>query len=667
MIGPQQIVSDTAFVLVSYVILTMLGLPLCLMLRGVRLKVVLAPIVGYAAAAGAVPLLYLAGLSMKTIFFILVAIAAINTVVILFSWLNKRRRLQDGKQERNETQELLAVLACWLAGIFMLILPAWTGGLQFTCFQGNIHDQFTYLDAAISYARQPAALILNAGLDDFLRDPLLVVAQRFLFERGAVACTFASFGQICPSQLYRSHYAFRVVLESSAILSLSFLAVNLLATRGLRQTVFSALASVAATVGFWGQYVMDINAWSQMAALTILSALIALVVLKLAGGSRQMSGLPGATNQGGQEDLPGAGQQAAYFIVVAVLVFGSVYCYPEELLLILGSLLASATLTRLLGYRLNTAALVIAALVAGLATCAFCWHGTVGYAIGEMRGRGAVDWWRHFDKFYFGQCWPYSYPQKITLSSLVDGSAGLFGVYFLTPFSDFSRTLKILVRALLALWLFGLVACAVKAFVDRIDQKLIMFTLIAFSILGVAAVLCLAGHFWTAGKLVSYLAPYLMLSICLPLFSEKRFPYAVPAVLLVVIQIMFGAYRPLAAANPTGIHYDGAFYPSIQDPSWKTSIDWRIDKLSDSLSGCSSIKIDVAEPLVRHWVMYFLASRGLTYYSTGEVHKFLSLREVLGQATVAPGRHCVLSLEPDVNRPMDGATSIRRFVLRHSH
>ncbi len=236
MIGPQQVVSDTALVLLSYVILTMLGLPLCLMLRGVRLKVLLAPIVGYAAAGGAVPLLYLAGLSIKAIFFILVTVATINAVVVVFAWRNERRRRPDGKRERKETKELLAVLACWLTGTFMLILPAWTGGLQFTWFQGNIHDQFRYLASAIPLARQPAASILNAGLDDRLRDPLLVTARRRLHQRFAVESMFATLGQIVPSELYRTHYAYLAVLQSSSILALSFLAVNLLATRGLRPT-----------------------------------------------------------------------------------------------------------------------------------------------------------------------------------------------------------------------------------------------------------------------------------------------------------------------------------------------------------------------------------------------------------------------------------------------
>ncbi len=415
---------------------------------------------------------------------------------------------------------------------------------------------------------------------------------------------------------------------------------------------------------------MDISAWGQIAALPILSALIALVVLKLAGGFRQPPGLTRATNNGGEGDVPGAGRQTAYFAVVALLVFGSVYLYPEELLLILGSLLASATITRLLGYRLDGAAVISSAVLAGVATCAFRWQSTFGYVLTEVSDRGAKDWWRHFDKFYFGQCFPYSYPTQFTVSSLVDGTAGLFGLYFLTPFASFSTTVSFLVRALLAAWIFGLVACAAKAFVDRVDQKLIMLLLIAFSIVGVAAALCLVGHYWTAGKVISYLAPYLILFVCLPLFSEKRFsrfPYRVPAVLLVVIEIMFGAYRPIAAANPTGIHYDGAFYPSIQDPNWKTNIDWRIDKLRGSLSGCSSVRIDIADPLVQHWAMYFLASKGLTYCPTGVVYKSLSSRKVLGKATVAPGRHCVLSLEPEANSPMGGASSIRRFALRHAH
>ena len=671
MIDHLQVLSDTAFILLSSAIFTAIGLPLCLSLRGVRHALIIAPIVGYGLAGAAATLLYVAGLTMKTIFLMLVATASISVMVVLLRRLSGRKGNVTWTADSEAKRELLVVLLGWAAATIMLILPAWTGGLQFTCFRGNIHDQFTYLSAATSYAHQPPARVLNAGMRDFLTDPLLIQGKDTIRMRPAVVCLFACLGQMIPSQLYRLHYAYVALLLSTSVLSLSFLALNIDDAPWLGNTIFAALASLATTVGFWGQYVIDISAWSQIGALPLLSCVVALVVAKLGDSSRQGSGSPGSTSGGARPGTPTKRPaRAAYFAVTAALVFGSVYFYPEELSLVLGSLLISATVTRLVGYKLHNAALVSAAMLAGVATSLIWWRGTFGFAANEIAHRGAVNWWQHFDKFYFGHCWPYSHPTEFTLATMVDGLAGLFGVYFLTPYSSFGEAAKFLVHALLGLWFIGLIGYATRAFVAGRNQKLAMVVLTIICMAAVSAALCFAGRFWTAGKVVSYAAPYLILLACLPLLSKKqsaRFPDVLPALLLISIQILFGAYRPVAAATPTGIHYDAAFYPSIQDVDFKRKVNWRIDELNRDLSGCSSIKIDIANALKSYWAMVYLASKGKTYYATGSVRKHFECGQVLGQAIVPPGQHCVLSLENMEGTISGGSDPMQKFLLRHAH
>ncbi|MEO9185100.1 MAG: hypothetical protein ABI467_16505, partial [Kofleriaceae bacterium] len=254
----------------------------------------LAPAFGIAVLAIVVPIAYRFGVAMKP----MLVVAAIVAVISIA--LHVRRH----GVPRDRRGRWLA--GAWLVAALVLLAPRWTGGDQFAVFQGNQWDTYGYLDSALSYATRPYHSIHAAGPLELLRNPLFAIAQGQLDERPSVHELYALFSRIAPGQAYRLYYTFLVWFMAQLVLVGLFVARTVLPRA--RPWAWLAIA-VAFPLGFWGQYVVDINAWSQIASAPLLFAMFGFVLLA-----------PGAWSRRDGWRLAGG---------LAVACAGAVYLYPE--------------------------------------------------------------------------------------------------------------------------------------------------------------------------------------------------------------------------------------------------------------------------------------------------------------------------------------------------
>jgi len=618
---------DALIVLVATATCGALGLPLARLLpaNAFPWRLLAAPTLGLSVLAVFVTVAYRYGLSPGWALAAAAAAGAGLSAYALRTWVERRRA---GATEGPATGLAAGVALAWLAVQGLLLLPRWVGGDQFAVFQGNQWDTFGYLSSAVVFAGTPYREVAAAGQAEFLANPLLGVASGNLEARPAVHLLYSTFSQVAPGEAHHLHYAFLAFLLCQA-----FLVAALLLRSWSPPARTAAILAVAPAfaLGFWGQYVFDINAWSQLAALPGL-LLLAGVLVDLAAAP-----WPGPA-------LPAAPTAAA----IAVLTAGATYLYPECLAYQLATLLPLTATA--LGWRAwrsrprSAAPLLPLAGLAGAAAGVLYWRGTLGFLLGQL-GAGSgppVPWWRFFQAFFFGRdALPAG---ESPLSAAVDFGAGLLGLYFATPAPDTSPGLALAWRVGLLAVMAALVASCASALAgpraapatpgrDRLRLAALAWGL---SLLP-AAVLAARGHFWPAGKAVSWGAPLLVLLLSTPAVAAgqagRRWAAAGVAWAFVAAQLAFGLVRVGAAAGPTGIAYEPP-YPSVQEPPLKEQLRWDLTPLERPLAGARRVLLAPMDPFMAHWLMTWLQARGRPFTMLGPIVRNFGAGEPLG--SVAP-------------------------------
>jgi hypothetical protein len=618
------------------------GIPAARLLpaRAFGARLLLAPAFGTAILAVAVTLAYRFGVSPGTSLVVAGPVAVALVAAEVRAWLAGRR-----PDDAAEGRVLLVGAAAWLAALVVLALPRWVGGDQFSVFQGNEWDTFGYLESALVYARVPYDVVVAAGKAEFLRNPLFLSATRVgIGSRPSVMLLFAAFSGIASSESFRLHYAFLVALIAQAVPVAAFL-VRSWAPRAPLAVV--AAVGLAFALGFWGQYVFDLNAWSQIASVAPLLVAFGLLV---EAGSLERPGLP-------RDAAPRLA--AALGIVVA----GATYLYPESLayhLAVLVPLVAAAIALRCWrGGRVVPSRFVPLLGVGGVAA-GFLFHETMEFALGQIAfGTGETvpsHWWRFFQAFFIGR----DGVSDGSALGAIDSVAALVGLYFATP-SEPDGLVAVLQRLALGAAILGLLAAltaALRRGPEREAPKelspeaaetaepgaaalsLSRLRLAALALAGLllpAAVLLERESYWPAGKALSFVSPVLVLVLALPLASGislrgwtwLRWVTAA----FVAFQLATGIAR-VAAIDATGLHWAWP-YPSSQEPERKEAIRWDVEPLSEALSGARRVTLAEMDPFFAHYLWSVLWARGVDAFQRGPIVTSFGRGENLG-AMVPP-------------------------------
>ena len=617
-----------AVLLVSLGLVTALGLPVATKLQRTMPAMALAtPAFGAAILGMVATIPYVWGLDIAIIAPVVAGLAALCLV------LCRRTVLQGFGAIRHYPVAALLFL------IFSLVIasPILVGAPEFSVFQGNQWDHFGYATSALIFSKLPFRAVVDAAPADLLANPLLAIAQTNCYQRPTVHIILAVIGKLLPGGIAGSGYA---LLCSFAIAGMfaaaGFLRQLFAGERSVPPAVTALLAGLCAC-GFWGQYPLDIDAWSQVAAAPLLIAAWAMALAMLAAPAE-------------------AAIDRQQIAALGLLIGGALYLYPEGCMfhaLILAAVLVvagRATLRRVRPLGL--------ALALGLALPVLFWQGIYGQAVAQSQSAALkhVTWWRYFDGYLFGLDPQLNQTLQDQLSvaahgpfldvtqigepaaALLTGISGVFGMYFLTPEHYDAPTLRDAAKgALLVLALAGIVFGIGTSLRGGSRGYRLLLVATAAGLFG-ALLLAVQNDLWPAGKALSYVGPLLCLTVVAPMLLGRR--GALWSLPWCLAQGGFIVLLLLGLRDPAGLRLPPP-YPESQDLGLKTGGRWRIDQQMARLKSCPVVRIIAPEPFLRHYFAMSVYEAGLPYFYTDPVNSYFGSGKDIGTMTALPvPRHC---------------------------
>ncbi|MBF0562260.1 MAG: hypothetical protein HQL37_09620 [Alphaproteobacteria bacterium] len=641
---------EFGFELAALILCFFLGFPISRLLSAssVRGRALIAPVLGYGLFGVVVTILYRFGVMPRDGGFLVLIPALISAL----SWLAIYRPAQP-EQWRKPLRFCLLVLAVVLA----CLTPEWIGGPQFWAFQGNHWDNINYI-AYSSATRTHSFAELTALTPESpaaLQNDYLLFAKSQLDARPTVGIALAALAGMFQITTPEASYPYLMLLQVMMLFAASFVLLNTFRA----QVGALAVSAAALTLGFFMQYVVDINAWSQLAAMPLALTVVMIVVLTLAPE------MPPLLQIGVVHSIR---RTLGNLLIITILVGSLLYIYPEILLaygppgvvsvgvVLLVSRFSIAILGRLL----------VMVLGAGLAVaaCLPFWQGSVGHLLRQMQMASSqpVTWWKYFQRYLFGRDVDYQalvHNHDWSLSTLyglfslpVDFLSGALGAFWLQPGADISIRYRLFLKLALyafLVWLFLAAARTVWANWRRDPQSVAS----QLSIFAVAAcmlpiVFVVLGHYWVGGKTLAMATPLLFIVLAAPLLDpEARLRWRMASALFVAVHLGFGLYRPFAASEPSGIHYPFPPYPSVQDSRLKTELSWDIARWRPMLQTCRHTSIDLDNPFLERYAQVYLTELQVDWTTTRPLNSYYGLGESLGRQP-QPGRpDCLLTAQFD--------------------
>ncbi len=604
-------------------------------------RVLAAPVLGVALLSVLANILYLWDVPAWDIFLVGSALAACGLLAAL--------AVPPGRLDRTAA----APAAIAVATALLLLLPKWTGGPQFAVFQGNIWDQLSYLAGSVAYYHLSHDELMAAGHAMPPANDFILFAGSNLGERPAVSIAHAAASFLAGSPPTSTAYVFEAFIQ---LLSFFAFAFTLTALGGRRLLAATAGAAPLA-LGFFLQYVFDIDAWSELAGLPVvlLAGSLALVVLDPRQAESRL------------------GQDVRLGVLVALAAAGGLYLYPE-CVPIYAATIGAATLICWRGRGARPLVLVAAAAL-GVALTLPCWDGTTAVLFRQIHSAvtRTNDWYLYFQRYLMpldlsqhfadahkrGQVLHLD-PWQLALFVPIDLVTGLFGLYFLQPPPALPLAVRVLWRLAVLAAMAALLLPAARALLaslrrgfDERGSRLALWALLA---LPTPLPLVALGKLWAAGKAISMIGPFLFLVAAAPLLiaapaerpggSPRRRLRQLPALAFLLAQLGFGIARPIAATHPDGIHFASPPYPSVQVAKYKTALSWDLAAHDDELSHCRRIAVDVESPFLDRYVELYLTDLAAVWWSLRPLNGYFGVGDELGLQPPRGVADCLVTDRP---------------------
>lgn len=626
-----------------------------------------APVLGFGWICVSGTILYRLGISPSGTLVAILIVAAIALALYIPTDLKQLRRWASGTSGK-------AALAILVLVVLLAVTPGAIGGLQFSALQGNPFDQMNYLATSIVTSRHP-----YSSLPDILQDSepgdsfTMIAAYALLNIRPSVCIGYEILRQTFAGYAYSSAYVLIAALQIMVFLGLSFLVVNVVRL----PLTLAAIVGAAGALGFFTQYVIDINAWSHLSSLSAASvALTVLIVLFTPRGPHPEAYVPGPS--------PGAISARRAMLAVPLVIVPIVYLYPEMLAIAAPAAVVAFVVVPLASVGMRSTIPLLWPLGLGIGLSIVCalghWDATIGLLTNQIqlatRMPAAVppfvdsttpsvenNWHLYYQRYVFDPAVAEAGYHGIyaAFAAPVDFFYGLLGLYFLRPPAALALWLRFLWKlALLApmlILLWGIASNAISTFRrngDRRHRTLFAFVTTAIVLAATAAI---AGLYWTAGKGFNMVAPVLLTAMAIPLTVESARRsrtgqwYVLCFWAFVAAHLSFGIARPIAVAmSPTGIHYQAPPYPSVHDPAIKTTISWDIRSALDAAATCRHVAVNLEHPILEAFVEMALTERGVSWTSQRPINGYYGMGRDFGRRP-SQSADCLLTTTTDAGSP----------------
>ncbi len=578
---------------------------------------------------------------------------------------------------------------CVVVIAVLILLPHYLGGEQFAIFQGNRHDTVNYLSGAFGFANYSYAYLSNF---DVAAEPAagLAAAANMLSARPTVALLYASFYKVFSRDFLSNAYEYCLIGQLNFYFAFLYLSLSLFPNRKRS----AQIVSVAFCVGFFGQYILDINAWSELFAVPMMVVLLtdycrALLILSESFNDDGCELLQPSEKAG----LLPADQRATLmflFVRLPLVAAGMIYVYPE-IAPVAGLGCAAALIFRIFEdvirgrYKIVLRVLVANALFALLALILVSgyWKGTLGFLLQqlEMASEANVNWHHFFQAYLFGgggevaerikssiglDYWFY-----VFLAAPANFLAGIFGLYFLQLRGVWTRPpspLYCLWASVLLVWfgtvILGIARSAGSEFGSR--DKVVGNSLLCLVAIGAFATsiipigLLAKGQYWAAGKGLSMINPFIFLGLILPVMVRHTHRTVLVLVSLVIAgHLLFGVTRPIIVAyRADGSHFPYP-YPSLS-AVYRTSVEWDISRYEKDIGKCALVRVDIHEPFLERVVENYLMEQKIPWFSPNPQKGYYGEGADLPQRDAPHGQQQDCTITTDA---VSGPNSVSVIVL----
>jgi hypothetical protein len=428
-------------------------------------------------------------------------------------------------------------------------------------------------------------------------------------------------------------------------------------------SIVIAFIPAAFPLGFWGQYIYDINAWSQLASTCLLVLYIAFAAILVSD----------VVNKGFSDSR-------RLVLGAAIVLCGAVLIYPESTIIHVAAVMFGCVALRIKGIIKNKAILWLGlVLTVGLLGSFINYRGVFLFLHKQLVFGAASgnDWWVYFYKFLFGRDNFIDYVSQQILYVIGTGQGekvaieylslhwaepallmrliaapmslflGISGLYFLTPphVDKMSLFLLWLMIDLLIVFMIIQILKATSSLVRKHagEPQYFFLKYMLFFFFIVISFLVLKSQLWSAGKALSFLSAYIVIALSLPVATiclSKSFPsgfwsWVVHPSIFAFLYVAFAIYLSLyridsVYSNKDGIHYSWP-YPSIQmikSADNKSKVRWGID--INRLSSCRAIEIDIKEPFQQFYASLLSKYIGKQYFYKFPMNKYYGLGADIG-------------------------------------
>ena len=465
------------------------------------------------------------------------------------------------------------VTALWL----VMLIPGIIGGDQYYVYRGNCTDQQTYVEETVALSMHPIGWYESRTEDEVgLVSDVLWRGYRWAVKDRPSAGTMIAVLRTNPSgEIYWVVYMYRMFVLAICMPTFLYLFGVVLGSQkhGLSvQNIIWILAAILYSIGFWGQIQYDIDAVSQMSAIAVLTALTAEFF-------RYVQGL-----------MYDAEWYKRQYFTMILLAAAGLALYLESALvhaalyLVTGLLLLIRRKKRL-SWRQTAQLIGIPAISFGVLILAnyrimHFFVGQINTSVSDVR----QSWANYFNQWWLGR---YGIDEgRITgpVSRLVNCIVSTSGMYSMTVnYERYYGMTAIALTGLTALLALLVILCILRPFVKKLEEPLWLLWVVMMTGLVIFIGMCVGGKYWSAGKLLYYISPYLYTFLCIPAlrFKECRGIIEKLALLLAIILLFSNGEMVYARCrdvkiNPARMGYRGT-YPSDMIAGLKMTTDFTFD------------------------------------------------------------------------------------------
>jgi hypothetical protein len=154
--------------------------------------------------------------------------------------------------------------------ISLLSLPFILGDLSYSILRGNGTDEFNYLTLADALLHKPYSWFFRVAEQTLIsQNPVYFLAKQLLSDRWSVAMLLGFFSYLIKVPIYTFIYLFMVLL-----FALNYSLVFLFSLRLQLNSYLAVLLAISICVGFWPQFIIDIQALSCISSFPIIFLLL---------------------------------------------------------------------------------------------------------------------------------------------------------------------------------------------------------------------------------------------------------------------------------------------------------------------------------------------------------------------------------------------------------